>query len=65
MKTLRESNPYMRDEDLREKLISRSVRSSCAVEGVKPSNRVGHIEIPRRGERKIYKTIKPYKATKA
>jgi len=57
-KTLREANPYMKDEILREKLISRSVRSSCAVEGIKASSRVGKIEIPRRGEKKIYKTIK-------
>lgn len=53
-----ETNPYMKDPATRKKLISRSVRTSCGVEGIKaPSNAV-HFEIPRRKDKKIYKSIK-------
>lgn len=57
-KPLIETNPYLKDATMREKLISRSVRSSCGVEGIKVSNHVGHIEITRRKDKKIYKTAK-------
>jgi hypothetical protein len=57
-KTLIETNPYLKNAAMREELISRSVRSSCGVEGIKPSKLVGHIEIVRRKDKKIYKTTK-------
>ena len=57
-KSLIETNPYLKDAAMREKLVSRSVRSSCGVEGIKASNRVGHIEIIQRRDKKIYKTTK-------
>jgi len=56
-KPLIETNPYLKDATTRERLISRSVRSSCGVEGIKASNRVIHIEITRRKNKKIYKMI--------
>ncbi len=62
MKTRRpliETNPYMKDAAIREKLISRSVRTSCGVEGIKaPSLGAVRFEIPRRKDKKICKTIK-------
>lgn len=57
-KPLIETNPYLKDPVTREKLISRSVRTSCGVEGIKQSNRVGKIDIPERGDKKIYKMLK-------
>lgn len=36
-KPLKETNPYLKDPLLREELILRSVISSSAVEGVRPS----------------------------
>ena len=36
-KPLRETNPYLKDPLLREELILRSVISSSAVEGIRPS----------------------------
>lgn len=56
-KALIDTNPYLKNEEMREKLISRSVRTSCGVEGIKPSNAVMHFEITRR-DKKIYKNIK-------
>ena len=59
-KSLIETNPYLKDPAMREKLVSRSVRTSCGVEGIKaplPSN-VIRFEIPRRKDKKIYKTAK-------
>ncbi len=36
-KSLKESNPYLKDSLLREELLLRSVVSSSAVEGIRPS----------------------------
>ncbi len=57
-KALIETNPYLKNAAMREKLISRSVRSSCGVEGIKTSKLVGHIKITQRIDKKIYKTAK-------
>lgn len=35
-KSLIETNPYLKDATLRKKLVARSVRTSCAVEGITP-----------------------------
>ena len=64
-KTLRETNPYLQDEAMRKKLVSRSVRTSCGVEGIKLSGRVGRIEITHRKNKRIYKAIQAQKTTKA
>jgi hypothetical protein len=56
-KALIDTNPYLKDTEMREKLISRSVRTSCGVEGIKPSKSVLHFKIDRR-DKKIYKTFK-------
>jgi hypothetical protein len=56
-KPLIETNPYMKDPVLREKFISRSVRTSCGVEGIKaPPDNVMQFKIPRRKDKKIYKS---------
>lgn len=48
-KPLIETNPYLKDPVLREKLITRSVETSCGVEGVRVDfQKAVHIEIPRR-----------------
>jgi hypothetical protein len=54
-KPLIETNPYLKDPAMRDKLISRSVRSSSAVEGIKISDEEVQIIIPRRKDRRIYK----------
>lgn len=51
-KSLLETNPYLKDPQMREKLIMQSVISSCGVEGVKVDlTKVAHIVIPRRIDR--------------
>jgi hypothetical protein len=60
-KPLIETNPYLKDANIRRKLIARSVRTSCGVEGiVKKSGgaSAARIEIPVRKDKKIYKTVK-------
>jgi len=51
-----ETNPYLKDAVMRETLITRSVRSSCGVEGIKASSHPVPIQIIRRKNKKIYKT---------
>lgn len=34
-KSLAETNPYLKDPEMRKKLVRRSVRTSCGVEGIK------------------------------
>ncbi len=53
-KLLIHTNPYLKDPTKREKLIETSVRTSCGVEGIKPSKRKLNIDIPRRKTKKIY-----------
>ncbi len=56
-KPLAQTNPYLKDVATRERLISRSVRTSCGVEGIKaPTGQ--RIAIPRRKAKKIYKKVK-------
>lgn len=63
-KPLIETNPYLKDPIMRDKLISRSVRSSCGVEGIKIDVNAAKIEIPRRGTKKIYEKMKASIAAK-
>lgn len=58
-KSLIETNPYLKDAATRKKLIARSVRTSCGVEGIRISSKATvSINIPRRRAKKIYKTAK-------
>jgi hypothetical protein len=57
-KPLIETNPYLKDPAMRKKLIARSVRTSCGVEGIKASSNIIRFEIPHRKDKKIYKTVK-------
>lgn len=58
-KPLIETNPYLKNPATRDKLISRSVRTSCGVEGIKASSkRVVVVEITHRKDKKIYNTAK-------
>jgi hypothetical protein len=54
MKTLIETNPYLKDPQTRTELIARSTATSCGVEGIKVTleNKLT-ITIPRR-PKKIY-----------
>ncbi len=58
-KTLIETNPYLKDPVMREKLIARSVRTSCGVEGIRPeeNDEFSHLKITHRKDKKIYKMI--------
>ncbi len=56
--TLADTNPYLKDVNDRKRLVHRSVRTSCGVEGIKERVDVFHlVEIPSRGEKKIYKNL--------
>lgn len=49
------TNPYLKNATNRKRLIARSVRTSCGVEGIYEKN--GELQvfiIPSRGEKKIY-----------
>lgn len=54
-KSLIETNPYLKDPATREKLVMRSVVTSCGVEGVKVDfQKIAHIEIPRRRAQEVF-----------
>ena len=56
IKSLSQTNPYLKDAATRERLIARSVRTSCGVEGIKaPTGQ--RIAIPRRNAKKIYQAV--------
>lgn len=57
-KPLIETNPYLKDPVMRDRLISRSVRSSCGVEGIKVDSRAAKIEIPQKNSKKAYEKLK-------
>lgn len=55
IKPLIETNPYLRDPVERLKRIARSVRTSCAVEGIRENNTsTKTIQIKSRVPKKIY-----------
>jgi len=52
------TNPYLKDAISRKKLIARSVRTSCGVEGIYEKHDACHgVKIPSRGKKKIYQTL--------
>ena len=53
MKTLIDTNPYLRDAATREMLIERSVATSCGVEGIKITS-PRNIKIPHDRTQKVY-----------
>ena len=58
-KSLIETNPYLKDAAMRIELITRSVRTSCGVEGIQAkSGKTPRFDIPRRKDKKIYKNTK-------
>jgi hypothetical protein len=57
-KPLIETNPYLKDKTMREQLISRSVRTSCGVEGIKAPSHTSRIKIAQRKDKRIYKIAK-------
>lgn len=66
VKPLIETNPYLKDPVQREELVARAVKTSGGVEGIKIIGRSksSHIEIPRRGDKKIYAFVKQTGVTK-
>ena len=66
IKSLIETNPYLKDAVMRQMLIDRSVKTSGGVEGIKVADldKSSHIEIPRREGKKIYKRVKRTAAAK-
>ena len=66
-KSLIETNPYLKDPAKREELITRAVKTSGGVEGIKVTDpsKSSQIQIPRREGKKIYTfTAKRNAATK-
>ncbi|WP_148337899.1 hypothetical protein [Aquicella siphonis] len=58
-KPLIKTNPYLKDAATRKKLIARSVRTSCGVEGIKPKQDSTVVpKITHRKDKKIYKLVK-------
>lgn len=53
MKALIETNPYLKDPITREKLIERSVTTSCGVEGIKVTT-PHNLKIPHDRTDKVY-----------
>jgi hypothetical protein len=55
-KRLSETNPYLKNIAERKKLVSRSVRTSCGVEGINPPTKASQpFNIFQRKDKKIYK----------
>lgn len=58
-KSLIQTNPYLKDRKIREKLIERSVISSSGVEGIKVDfKKKSNIQILNRRDKKIYNKIR-------
>ena len=58
-KLLIDTNPYLKDKALREKLILKSVTTSSAVEGIYVDiNSVPEIKITKRRSKKIYQNLR-------
>lgn len=58
-KSLIETNSYLKDPEELKRLVARSVRSSCGVEGIKPKDEnARQIEITHRRPKQIYNKIK-------
>lgn len=56
VKRLTETNPYLKDVEKRKQFVSRSVRTSCGVEGINaPSETTEPFNIFHRKDKKIYK----------
>ena len=52
------TNPYLKDADNGQRLVARSVRTSCGVEGIREKAGKPYVfNIPSRGEKRIYKNI--------
>lgn len=55
IKSLINTNPYLKDKNSRQHLVARSVRTSCGVEGiVQHLDSFPDFQIPSRGKKKIY-----------
>lgn len=54
-KSLVTTNPYLKDANNRKRLVQRSVRTSCGVEGIlEKTGEIQFITVPSRGEKRIY-----------
>lgn len=52
------TNPYLIDETMREKLIARSVDTSCGVEGISvKEGEISKFKIKQRRPKKIYQNL--------
>jgi len=52
------TNPYLKNAAKRKKLVSRSVRTSCGVEGIEAKEKKVAHPITNRKNKKIYKNLK-------
>ena len=57
-KPLIETNPYLKDPSEMRRLVARSVRTSCGVEGIRRTSSASKIVITHRRDKKIYQVNK-------
>ncbi len=58
MKTLSETNPYLQDKKEAERLIARSTRTSCGVEGIVAKNTPLKVKVDHSRSRAVYLKMK-------
>lgn len=58
MKTLSETNPYLKDKEQAKRLNARSTRTSCGVEGISAKNSPLSIKIDHSKSRHVYSKMK-------
>lgn len=56
--SLKETNPYFKDREKREKILEVSANSSCAVEGIVVSSNQKALLIPAKKSKAAYQRIK-------
>ena len=58
MKTLYETNPFLKDKEMVKKLNARSTRTSCGVEGMEPKQLDSPITIDHSRSKSVYIKMK-------
>ena len=58
MKTISETNPYLKDKDQAKRLNARSTRTSCGVEGIIANEKTVSIKIDRSRSSSVHAKMK-------
>lgn len=64
MKTLSETNPYLKDKEQAKLLNTRSARSSCGVEGIASSNQANSVHLDESRSKAVFDKIQKRLVTK-